>query len=236
MYYVYHLIDASTNLPFYVGKGRKHRNHRGIAHLYDAKRDPQLQENSLKCNKINKLLSLNIDIIITNVAEFDNEEDALLYEAADIAKFGKLCDNTGILTNILDGGTTPPKQPQKFVYCFNMVGELLHTFRSTQEASTILGVTPSVIQNCCAGRVHTSKGYAMFYYPNPTQPEVAYRFADRKTRHQVTYQMDNDHQIIRQFSSMKEAAASVGSDSRSISRAISNNFRHKSYYWALSPP
>lgn len=112
MFYVYAYLDPFTNcnilkdeylftnLPFYIGKGSGNRkNH-------------HLMENELingtnkhKINKIKKILKKGKSPIVSIVKEFNEEQDALLYESELICFFGR-SDNSddGILVNMTDGG------------------------------------------------------------------------------------------------------------------------------------
>lgn len=232
-YYVYHLIDSSTGKPFYVGKGTRRRCYE---HIYDAGRPHERQDNPLKCSKINTLFQQQIDIIVRQVEFFDNEQDALTFEEQEIQKYGRLCDGTGILTNVLLGGQQPPAQPKKKVFCFNNTGELVYTFDSTFAAADSLGVNVSVIQNCCAGRCKTTRGYALFYHSTPTTHELSGRFLQQRAIQQTVYQIDDARRAVNTYSSLTEAATAHNTESRRISSAVKFNRRHKGFYWSLSAP
>lgn len=107
VYYVYGYYDEIGN-PFYIGKGK---NNRMFYHLYESqnKRKDKTVYNKHKTNKIKSIIDKigidnfienNIKIIINNLTE----TDALDKEKELILKYGKIIDNTGILTNITDGG------------------------------------------------------------------------------------------------------------------------------------
>lgn len=232
MYYVYHLIDSSTQQPFYVGKGSGNRS---SDHLADARKAPHKQENQLKCNKINALLREGVDITISRVALFDTEAGALEFEADEILKYGRICNGSGILTNIQGGGEQPPAQPKKTVYCFDKDGQLARVFDSTFRAAAELGVTVSVIQNCIAGRCHTSCGLAMFYTSVPPIKDIQHRFANRTRTKQTVFQID-DAGVVATHDSITGAAESIGSESRRVSSAIKSGRRHRGWYWSLSAP
>ena len=94
-FYVYILIDPRNNLPFYIGKGIRHR---AYMHLKLYKSDTT---NKLKINKVKKLLKMNLLPIVQIYKENLEEQEALNIETDLIKKYGRICDNSGILTNFL---------------------------------------------------------------------------------------------------------------------------------------
>lgn len=108
MYYVYALVDPISNQPFYIGKGKK-SNNRHKDHLTERRG----KENMLRWHKICKLRKQNlepvIEILIDNI---EDEAEAYSKESGLIKQYGKIIDNTGILTNIIDDGQ-PPSQKGK---------------------------------------------------------------------------------------------------------------------------
>jgi len=77
-FYVYHLIDPLTNLPFYVGKGQGRRMY---FHEYLARRGRKSNNNGHLYNKINKVLRDSTVIeyrkVLENVDEALCKRDAL---------------------------------------------------------------------------------------------------------------------------------------------------------------
>lgn len=94
-FYVYILIDPRNNLPFYVGKGIRHR---AFMHLKLYKSDTH---NKLRLHKIKKLIKMQLLPIIQIYKENLEEQEALDIETELIKKYGRICDNSGILTNFL---------------------------------------------------------------------------------------------------------------------------------------
>lgn len=98
-FYTYGLrADNDTNF-FYIGKSFV-GSYRLMEHLSDARRG----EKDLKSNKIRKLLRSGNTIIEEVLLITDSEKEALEYEVSLIAKYGRRNNNTGILTNLTDGG------------------------------------------------------------------------------------------------------------------------------------
>lgn len=105
-YYVYAYVDEN-NIPFYIGKGCGKRK---LYHLYDSQNKTTGRVyNKLKCNKINKLISMiGYDNFVKNniIILFDNltEQESLIKESEIIKLHGRINNNTGILSNMTDGG------------------------------------------------------------------------------------------------------------------------------------
>ena len=81
--------------PFYIGKGSGYRY---LHHLYDKEKNP------IKINKIKKIITEGYEPIIKKLFVNLSEQEALDKEVALIEKIGKIIDNKGPLTNILNGG------------------------------------------------------------------------------------------------------------------------------------
>ena len=93
--YVYTLTDPRNGMPFYVGKGVGRRCH---FHAWEAKNS---DKPTFKLNKIRKIQSLGLDIVVRKVEENVSREQAKELECFLIAEMRGF----GIdLTNATDGG------------------------------------------------------------------------------------------------------------------------------------
>ena len=103
MYYVYGLYDPLKNELFYIGKG-KTTNNRHKDHLTERRG----KENKLRWQRICHLRKAGLEPIIQLLIEnIECEETAYDEESKLIKQYGKIIDNTGILTNILDDARPP---------------------------------------------------------------------------------------------------------------------------------
>lgn len=94
-YYVYLLIDPRDSSIFYVGKGK---GRRCFNHLYEAR---STNKNSPKLQKIRKIESLGLDVVIKKVEENVTDSQAQELECLIISE----ARNKGIaLTNLTAGG------------------------------------------------------------------------------------------------------------------------------------
>ena len=110
-FYVYMYRDPLTNQPFYVGKGL---NNRAEAHLKDAKNPDNNSRNyynTIKLNKIRKILNRGEEPVVEYLCENMTEQDAFEFEIFLINQIGRLVLNEGPLTNLTEGGegTLGPK-------------------------------------------------------------------------------------------------------------------------------
>lgn len=98
-FYVYELCNPITKLPFYVGKGTRHRckTHFTKKYLYEG-------YNFGKQNEIKEILTNNNQVLVKIVHNTDDENDALSIEIQLIALYGRRDIKTGILTNLTNGG------------------------------------------------------------------------------------------------------------------------------------
>lgn len=108
-YYVYVLLDTRKegiwyyndkimfNQPFYVGEGCKNR----INSHFTTK---NLTKDTLKNRIIKKIQKENIEVIRVVLYKDLSKEEALKIEGNFIKIFGRICNKSGILSNILDYG------------------------------------------------------------------------------------------------------------------------------------
>lgn len=100
-FYVYGLYIEGCNRPFYIGKSTLNmKNYRFAKHIYDAKSGAT----ALVYNKIRKLLKNNISFYERKLKILNSEQEAFDLEIKLISLLGKICDGTGCLYNISDGG------------------------------------------------------------------------------------------------------------------------------------
>lgn len=96
-YYVYEYVDPTTNIPFYVGKGKDYRYTHHIKNLND-------KSNLHKTNKIKKILKEGKTPIIRLVKTGLTETESFEFEMELIQKYGRINLNNGCLTNLSNGG------------------------------------------------------------------------------------------------------------------------------------
>jgi hypothetical protein len=98
-FYVYLLLDPRKfYLPFYVGKGKGNRCN---DHLQSKLKN---DKNKFKKNIISAIRTVELEPKVMIWENGLNEQEAYVMEIELIKKFGRRDNNTGILTNLTDGG------------------------------------------------------------------------------------------------------------------------------------
>lgn len=100
-YYVYHLIDPSNDIPFYVGKGRGRRIYQ---HEILAKAGKKSNNNGHLFNKINKVLKEVGFIKYKFIFENLDKKTSTTKEIEEIRRWGRADMVAGPLCNLTDGG------------------------------------------------------------------------------------------------------------------------------------
>lgn len=95
-YYVYSLVDPSTSIPFYIGKG-KWANQRHRDHLRETE---ETTSNRFKFYKIRSIREQGFEpTVVLLKTDIVDEEEAYTFEETQIAEYG-LRSQGGVLTNI----------------------------------------------------------------------------------------------------------------------------------------
>ncbi len=138
-YYVYALcwpdrIDPKgllTNEPFYVGKGS---GKRARAHLTNELRG----ENVFKDRTIDKIRRNGLEPIICYFNERMIESDAYDLEEENIKLYGRKCNKSGSLTNIVESGRPPKHSGENHPY-YKKVGPTFGIKWSSEQRSKVTG-------------------------------------------------------------------------------------------------
>jgi len=193
--YVYELVNPLTQSVFYVGKGSGNRY---LHHEKEALLSPTLWTNVHKCQTILSILASGSSIIY-NIHECADEEVAYNTERDLIKRYGRLCDGTGCLTNLLPGGNGGKPLP---VYVFRRDnGLLVGKYESRREASSSLGVSPSSISESINGNSKGSRLYIFSESPNPPNSNIKDSIA--------VYKLPTK-ELVGVFVSTYEAAGAIG--------------------------
>lgn len=153
MVYVYELIDPRTNIPFYVGKGTGDRH---THHLTESLLSPDEWTNVNKCQTILDILSSGGTIIYA-FHQCADESAAYLLETDLIRQYGRVCNGTGVLTNIQPGGKGGA-QHSIDVYT-RKDGAFVGSYESHREAAVSLCVPESTISEAVSKRSGRTRHY-----------------------------------------------------------------------------
>lgn len=153
-HYVYMLIDPRTNLPFYVGKGQGRRMY---SHVKESLLNKIYWSNKAKCCIINEILQQQLEVKYEQIF-CENDQAARELEIYYIDYYGKICVDTGILTNV-HGGGGGFGNGGKSVSQYSLDGIFIATFKSAADAGELYNIPSAGINNCCRGKYNTSHGY-----------------------------------------------------------------------------
>lgn len=110
IYYVYKLIDPTTKIPFYVGKGK---DNRAYSHL----KKNSKTNNPRKDKKIQEIYNQGLEPIVEIFFKTENEKDAYKVEESTIISLGRIgIDDNGTLTNISLHSQPPSQKGKKRVF------------------------------------------------------------------------------------------------------------------------
>lgn len=199
VYYVYHLIDPRTGKPFYVGKGCGGRD---VSHLQEASRAEDYWTNRYKCRVINSITRQGKVVGIIRIAESLSEETAFKLEVAEIEKYGRVCNGTGILTNIQEGGASGGKEGRSIV-SYTVSGAIHASYHSLTAAADANGVNKSTI--CAALNGRTNKCAGLYWAYDGEELQMT---QDRTKTSVVQYTLDGTQ--LRVFDSVTTASESSG--------------------------
>ncbi len=255
MFYVYLLIDPSTNIPFYVGKGKGKR--------YAVHFNPSSAgQNPLKDAKIRKIIERDEAVTIKQIP-CDSEESAYKLEMQLIDLYGRLDLGTGSLTNLQGGGegagserimtestrtkiaTSKKNQPcaaatsEKIANTIQQSGSVTSVIQytldgievarypSARAASKATGVDGSHILYCCSGKYPHAKGF-IWKYQYPEHHVAPIKSKKIKTKIE---KCDGEWNVIEVFESCSQAAKSLGTGTSYIARVSKNNDFAFGFYW-----
>lgn len=172
---VYEHYYDDEKLPFYVGQGYVSR-----AFSFNHKIRNRSWNNKVKDINLIKVKIVNIDITV---------EESINIEKELIKKYGRLDNNTGVLTNENDGGKNCQIGKDNYFYDIHFCGEnnpnygnkynlnnnsipvlqidifgnIVKEWASAREAEEIGGYYCGCISACCKGKRHLHKFYQWIY-------------------------------------------------------------------------
>jgi hypothetical protein len=243
--YVYVLMDSSIKMdwqfnnkkfyykPFYIGMGKDYRiNYHGtISDLASTK-------NTFKKEYIMNLNILGYDIIREKIVENLLPEEACKIEIELIKKFGRIINNSGILTNISKGGelfTYGSDHPNATsVYQYSLDGIFIKEYLSIVDISIDnLKYVSNRISNCSnkneknyPEKIHNACGY--IWFKDYKGESIKQTIDDNDTR---IYQYTIDFKLINIYKGAIELNKKGYSDS-SVYRAMDLKYLYKNSFWS----
>lgn len=207
-HYVYHLIDPRTDIPFYVGKGKKDRMYSHVREVMNE----SWKVNTPKVKRIQDILNENQTVIHKIVFSNLSHAEALRKERQEIRRIGRADLGAGPLLNLKTGDERPIKKMRP-VCQYNKFGELLHTFSSTIEAAEALNIKHvSSLANAIRGRMPSYKGFLWAYEGAAVQRPLI--------KVVPVYQWSVDGTLINRHENAFKAAAAIGCAPAQINQQI----------------
>ena len=233
-YYVYVLIDPRNNQPFYVGLGK---NSRAESHLVTS--PSKQRSNPHRFRKIKQIQDAGLQPIINKVCVFPDKAEAGEYEKELIQLYGRVCDGSGILTNIKPGGLggkhidNTDYTSNKPVDQYDRLGNFIQTFISAASAARTVGSkNPQAISQCChkTGNAKTHKNYFWTFAGIPLDADWCW------VKTKPVYQWDLTGHLVAKHVSSSAAARATNITRASIGECITGNVpRAGDFMWSYDP-
>ena len=198
-YYVYVHIRIDINSIFYVGIGTKYN------HKFDYTRAKSVKGRNYFWQEAIKETPYKINIIF----ESDDYDLVKNKEIELIEKYGRLCLNNGLLTNIANGGAgnygVTHKHLQKPIYLYNKNGEFFCEFPSFTDCAKFLKVWRGVIS------IAVNKNYLIKQFilktekTNKVSPVLDIKEKLKTRLSKPVYQYDRDLNLLEVWESSSEA-------------------------------
>lgn len=199
MYYVYKLIDPRTKRPFYIGKGKGSRK---TDHFTEARRAPDKWTNVKKCKHIRSLWDRGLAPDVVVEAQHLSEQEALDLELELIELYGRLCNGTGILTNVHIHNSKSAARGVPVV-AYTITGAVIESFPTLTAAAVRYGIHKSTI--CAALNKRTfSAGGVRWFHPSDEFNYVA------PPAHVMVDQFDYSGVLRNTFPSITSASDAIG--------------------------
>jgi hypothetical protein len=207
--------------PFYIGKGSGDR-------ISDSEK--YIQENSFKCNVINKIHQLNLIIKSEKLMENLTEAEAFICEEKIIKQIGRRKPSKrwpckkGPLVNLTNGGEGYAKKP---VLQYDMQGNFIKEFPSVGLAMSSTKI--SNISLCCRMKIKMAGKYIWRYKEKKISPKID--VSDLKNVTHGNYpkaviQYDINGNILSKFDSIKEAMEKTGCHTSNIVQVCKGHREH----------
>lgn len=169
-YYLYRHIRHDKNEPFYIGVGTIPIIVKRNTNKYIYRRAYEKDWGVSRTNEFWVNIAKNTTYDIEILLESDNISYIYQKEAEFITLYGKICDGTGILANIDNGGTTGKgknvytiKKQQVPIYVYKSSGLFVQKFDSVTEAAMFSGVLTGNVCISAKNKKSVFNGYRFFY-------------------------------------------------------------------------
>lgn len=206
-WYVYRHIRLDKNLPFYIGIGNK----KDFGRAYEFKSDKRNQY----WYRIYQKTNIEVEILFEGLTK----EQAVKKEKEFITLYGRVDNNTGILTNMTDGGDG--------VFGRITTNELREKFSATKKGKLNPQYGKVVSQETRQKRSNSLKGQKRTLETKQKQSLASIKSGQAKR----TLLYDINDNFIGEYHSLSEACRSVGlNPAKSTGKAASVAANKRNHY------
>jgi hypothetical protein len=234
-HYLYAHRRLDTNEYFYIGIGTKSKRSYTTQKSIYYRAHTTKGRNNIWHKIVNKV-GYSVDILTESNYYDDIKEAEKIY----ILMYGKIINRTGILCNIADGGegaygVNKPKGKHnilsKEVHQYTLEGAYIQSWDNAQEVQRMLGIHANSICNCCNNIDNTKyksvSGYQWRYIKENHISSIT-RYTNKGI-----YQYDKNYKLIKWWSSVKEASATLNINLDSIRFCATGRLKtYKRYIWS----
>ena len=217
-YYLYAHIRPDKGEIFYVGIGSsRKRNSYDRAYNKDCKK-----HNNLWCKILTKNKGHREVVILGN---FDTLKECQEAEIYYIKKFGKICNNTGILSNIADGGEYCTR-PGKTIAQYELTGKYIASYERLVETPYCFKAVFQAIKF-----KGSSNGFQWRY--TDSKDDIEPYIDPRNTK---VYQLTREKVVVGVFDSIGEASRLTKTDRYSINNVmLGKRATAGGFIWSKTP-
>ncbi len=233
IYYIYRHIRLDKQVPFYIGKGTKKKHKQDIRSIYQ--RAYSRHGKNHIWNKIYNKTDYKVEIIY----ETKDEKDALSKEKYFVSLYGRISQQNGTLSNIVDGGATGNPRPltngsSRLTYIYNLKDKILiGEFESLAAACRFIKMKPAHVWEAIKQRGNPVAFFRKIVISCGKEWDGTLNTikVSKNSRKEVSCYNDNGERI-NTFNSCADAARAMNLHINSIVGS-SNTFRNKAggFWW-----
>lgn len=252
--YVYILLDPRVHpmKPFYVGMGSGNRKHSTV---FDSSKNSKLKQRKIEAIR---RFTGDIDIPIFMWVEAVTRQEAFNIERELIARWGRICDRTGILSNHTDGGEgtvgwkaseenkhnmrvaqrllrKQGKKKTKRVVQYDLAGNFIREWDAISDAARNLSTTPETIASACKNRTSKTACGFMFRFSDDLIDEEKLKIDSFVRKRLVTSVIQKDLQGVelQTWESYRAVVGEIGGSIKNLTSAISKNLPYMGFRWEV---
>lgn len=229
--YIYCITNLENNKK-YIGQTRNSIEHRWHDHYYGKNYDKT--KNYLLYRAMEKYGNDKFAISEIAHVQYNTKEELIDNLNKLEIKFVKEYNtyaNDGYGYNMTRGGTQIPEYKKIKVDMYDLNGIFIKSFNSMLEAAIELNVEPTVISQCCYGKIRTVlKKYTFRFNGDSFDKYSVYRKTSK-----TYYKFDLNGNLVQEYPSRKVLLEKDKIPDTSLSRIMKEKRDWNGYYYSLEP-